>query len=228
MVDPLFNSFATAAFFKFVIFAIFEMRYLLTIWRARRAAVLDPWVAQRELSILYARFYSALLGGIFVTYQLQQCALLHFQCHYLIWDLRHLMVSSYVTNWQHLIVSSLALRSNDAYLQSGLAQDCALIAAFEMSHQYKSALTVVTHGTYIPAVPYPRRDTSSLLLQVHAYHCVPAVQLLGTPDRAVREAGLQTAPCAWTSPSVIPRFPCLCEIPMLHVRFDSSMIVIGV
>jgi hypothetical protein len=72
MVEPLFNAFATAAFFEFVIFAIFEMRYLLSIWRARRGSALDPWAAQRELSILYARFYGALLAGIFLTYQLQR------------------------------------------------------------------------------------------------------------------------------------------------------------
>jgi hypothetical protein len=34
-VEALFNTFATAAFFKFVIFSIFEMRYLLIIWKAR-------------------------------------------------------------------------------------------------------------------------------------------------------------------------------------------------
>ena len=72
MVEPLFNAFATAAFFEFVIFAIFEMRYLLAIWRARRSASLDPWAVQRELSVLYARFYGALLGGIFLMYQLQR------------------------------------------------------------------------------------------------------------------------------------------------------------
>ena len=38
VIEPLFNAFATAAFFEFVIFAIFEMRYLLSIWRARRCA----------------------------------------------------------------------------------------------------------------------------------------------------------------------------------------------
>lgn len=49
------------------------MRYLLSVWRARRTNALDPWAAQRELSVLYARFYGALLGGIFLTYQLQRC-----------------------------------------------------------------------------------------------------------------------------------------------------------
>jgi hypothetical protein len=33
-VEALFNTFATAAFFKFVVFSIFEMRYLLVIWKA--------------------------------------------------------------------------------------------------------------------------------------------------------------------------------------------------
>lgn len=42
IVEPLFNAFATAAFFEFVIFAIFEMRYLLAIWRARRCEMHAP------------------------------------------------------------------------------------------------------------------------------------------------------------------------------------------
>ena len=73
-MEPLFNAFATAAFFEFVTFAIFEMRYLLSIWRARRGSALDAWAAQRELSLLYVRFYGALLGGIFLTYQLRRRA----------------------------------------------------------------------------------------------------------------------------------------------------------
>lgn len=36
VVEALFNAFATAAFFKFLIFSVFEMRYLLLIWKARR------------------------------------------------------------------------------------------------------------------------------------------------------------------------------------------------
>ena len=72
VVEPLFNAFATAAFFEFVNFAIFEMQYLLSIWRARRGPALDTWQTQRELAILYIRFYGALLGSIFVTYQSQR------------------------------------------------------------------------------------------------------------------------------------------------------------
>jgi hypothetical protein len=41
VVEALFNAFATAAFFKFMIFSIFEMRYLLIIWKARRPQVFE-------------------------------------------------------------------------------------------------------------------------------------------------------------------------------------------
>ena len=56
--ESLFNAFATAAFFKFVIFSIFEMRYLLAIWKARRPAqAAESWdLMRRDLSILYSRF----------------------------------------------------------------------------------------------------------------------------------------------------------------------------
>eukprot|EP00897_Mesotaenium_endlicherianum_P003296 jgi/Mesen1/2995/ME000177S02273 len=72
VVESLFNAFATAAFFKFVIFSIFEMRYLLAIWKARRVATAgEGWeTMRRELSILYSRFYGFLLGGILVMYHL--------------------------------------------------------------------------------------------------------------------------------------------------------------
>ena len=126
MIEPLFNSFATAAFFQFVIFAIFEMRWMLLAWRARRTAQVktavvasghggqlaatlpvpeclagsfgtgttaegessatitqhairratvmmqDGWQQQRELTLLYMRFYAVLLLGIMLTYQLQK------------------------------------------------------------------------------------------------------------------------------------------------------------
>uniref|UniRef100_A0A803MR34 RING-type E3 ubiquitin transferase n=1 Tax=Chenopodium quinoa TaxID=63459 RepID=A0A803MR34_CHEQI len=52
--ESLFNAFATAAFFKFVVFSIFEMRYLLAIWKASRPANSgEGWEAmRRELSLL--------------------------------------------------------------------------------------------------------------------------------------------------------------------------------
>ncbi|KAG4981261.1 hypothetical protein JHK85_035219 [Glycine max] len=58
LVESLFNAFATAAFFKFVVFSIFEMRYLLAIWKANRPLSNgEGWeTMRRELSVLYSRF----------------------------------------------------------------------------------------------------------------------------------------------------------------------------
>lgn len=72
LVESLFNAFATAAFFKFVVFSIFEMRYLLAIWKANRPMINgEGWEAmRRELSVLYSRFYGILLGGILLMYEL--------------------------------------------------------------------------------------------------------------------------------------------------------------
>ena len=46
MIEPLFNNFATAAFLEFVVFAIFEMRFLMTVWRARRIGQAETWQAR--------------------------------------------------------------------------------------------------------------------------------------------------------------------------------------
>ncbi|XP_042458705.1 transmembrane E3 ubiquitin-protein ligase FLY2-like isoform X1 [Zingiber officinale] len=72
LVESLFNAFATAAFFKFVIFSIFEMRYLLSIWKAGRPINSgEGWETMRhELSVLYSRFYGILLGGVLFMYEL--------------------------------------------------------------------------------------------------------------------------------------------------------------
>lgn len=72
-VQTLFNAFATAAFFKFICFSIFLMRWMLLIWKARRpSGFSEGWEAmRRELSMLYSRFYGSLLLGIFLLYQMQ-------------------------------------------------------------------------------------------------------------------------------------------------------------
>lgn len=70
LVDSMFNAFATAAFAKLMLFSVLEMRLLLTIWKARRAQAFSESAAamRRELGILYARFYCALILGLFLLY----------------------------------------------------------------------------------------------------------------------------------------------------------------
>lgn len=73
VVDTLFNAFATVAFFKFVMFSIFEMRFMLSIWKARRPASFETWNStRRELNILYSRFYLCMLAGILLLYEWQK------------------------------------------------------------------------------------------------------------------------------------------------------------
>ncbi|KAL0484398.1 transmembrane E3 ubiquitin-protein ligase [Acrasis kona] len=71
-VSGAFNAFATSAFLYFVLFSVFQMRYLLTIWKARRPqAFTEGWMTmRRELQSLYIRFYGVLVVGLFIMYQL--------------------------------------------------------------------------------------------------------------------------------------------------------------
>lgn len=65
-----FNTFAIISLSKFVLFALFEVRYLLTIWRQRNLEIFaEGWdTVRRELSRFYSYFYSALIGGLVLIF----------------------------------------------------------------------------------------------------------------------------------------------------------------
>jgi succinate-acetate transporter protein len=68
----LFDAFGVVAFFKFIIFAILELRYLMVIWKARSPDDFATTQAQRsQLCALYLRFYGILVLGMVIMYQLQ-------------------------------------------------------------------------------------------------------------------------------------------------------------
>jgi hypothetical protein len=50
--ETIFNKFILVALLKFLAFSLFEMKYVLNIWKARAGAQAD----QRQLGILYFRF----------------------------------------------------------------------------------------------------------------------------------------------------------------------------
>ena len=55
--EGLFHAFTIASFFKFTLFTIFEMRYLLLIWKSRRPQNFGEWGSVRqEFQTLYTRF----------------------------------------------------------------------------------------------------------------------------------------------------------------------------
>lgn len=66
----VFAAFASVAFVKLIIFSVFEMRYLLIIWKARRPqGFSEGWLSlRRELTTLYSRFYLSLLAGLCLFY----------------------------------------------------------------------------------------------------------------------------------------------------------------
>jgi len=68
-VENVFNAFATAAFFKFILFSMFELRYVFTIWKARRPQAFSEWgLLRRELGLMYIRFYAVLMIGLLIVY----------------------------------------------------------------------------------------------------------------------------------------------------------------
>lgn len=70
VAQNVFAAFASVAFVKLIIFSVFEMRYLLIIWKARRPqGFSEGWLTlRRELTTLYSRFYLSLCAGIGVFY----------------------------------------------------------------------------------------------------------------------------------------------------------------
>nr|CCA18796.1 conserved hypothetical protein [Albugo laibachii Nc14] len=70
IAQNVFTPFASVAFIKLIIFSVFEMRYLLVIWKARRPqGFSEGWIIlRRELTTLYSRFYLSLLLGLVAFY----------------------------------------------------------------------------------------------------------------------------------------------------------------
>lgn len=93
----MFNTFAVVSLFKFMLFSLFEMRYLLAVWRSRRREAFGQgWeVVRRELTWLYSRFYGLLVVGLVMIYNFLPHLALIALCFQLYWvpqivhDVRH-------------------------------------------------------------------------------------------------------------------------------------------
>ena len=71
IVEALFNAFALCAFCKFILFAMFEMRYFTQVWKAQlpTGSWPDAETERSEISKLYTRFYSICIAVIFAGYK---------------------------------------------------------------------------------------------------------------------------------------------------------------
>ncbi|KAI8319642.1 hypothetical protein GQ54DRAFT_264976 [Martensiomyces pterosporus] len=68
--SELYLSFAGVSFLTFVLLSMFDMRYLVMVWRVQRPEAGDTSTSEgrRELWLIYFRFYAALILGLFVIY----------------------------------------------------------------------------------------------------------------------------------------------------------------
>jgi hypothetical protein len=66
----VFSSFVTAAFVFLMLFAMLELKFMQIVWKARQPdAFAGGWdAAHRELGLLYAKFYLAVVAGLFVIW----------------------------------------------------------------------------------------------------------------------------------------------------------------
>ena len=71
IVEALFNAFALAAFCKFVLFSMFEMRYFVSCWKAQlpQGAWGEAEQERREVSALYSRTYALCIALIVLGYR---------------------------------------------------------------------------------------------------------------------------------------------------------------
>eukprot|EP01095_Lingulamoeba_sp_RSL-Kostka_P017030 TRINITY_DN8625_c0_g1_i1.p1 TRINITY_DN8625_c0_g1~~TRINITY_DN8625_c0_g1_i1.p1 ORF type:complete len:579 (+),score=71.93 TRINITY_DN8625_c0_g1_i1:256-1737(+) len=69
-MEPVFDAFATAAFIKVIIFSVFEMRFVLLVWKSRDPQLFaQGWqTIRRHLSLLYIRIYASLIFGFIFLY----------------------------------------------------------------------------------------------------------------------------------------------------------------
>ncbi|KAJ3446552.1 dsc e3 ubiquitin ligase complex subunit [Anaeramoeba flamelloides] len=78
--------FAIIAFFNFMLFSIFELRYLLFIWKSNSPENFSTTEgSRREISKLYFRFYFAMLFGFFFIYNFPSLFQLFLLALYLFW-----------------------------------------------------------------------------------------------------------------------------------------------
>lgn len=68
--EDLFKSFTITAFLQFILFALFEMRYLFSIWKSRRPQGFNEWEnVRQEFQSFYTRFYGSMFILFIIIYQ---------------------------------------------------------------------------------------------------------------------------------------------------------------
>jgi hypothetical protein len=87
IVEMLFDLFVTVGFFYFVVFSLFEMRFMILVWKATHPdAFNNGWDRlKEELRMLYSRFYAALAAVLCSIYMLPSVLPVLFVVLYSFW-----------------------------------------------------------------------------------------------------------------------------------------------
>jgi len=162
------NSFALISMFKFILFAMLEVRYVLTIWRCRHQDVFAAgWEeVRRHLSRVYSYFYGALLGGlliIFHAYEHLDLIALLFQAH-----------------WVPQILHDLRSGSK-ASLQPRFLVGISVTRCLAMCYLWGCPSGVFSGDLYpaLPGSPSPRLCIAAVVLQVLQVAILASQQAFG-------------------------------------------------
>ena len=92
--ESLFSIFATAAFLEFVIFALFELRFLLMLWKARHPEAFSNGIERlrRELFSIYFKFCQSFISMFCVFDCLTAVFYVNGRCSPRAWIVRWLFV----------------------------------------------------------------------------------------------------------------------------------------
>eukprot|EP00536_Pseudo-nitzschia_multiseries_P006668 jgi/Psemu1/286614/fgenesh1_pg.145_\ len=87
VMQPLFTTFASVAFFKLLIFCVIEMKYMAIIVQARNAhnGINSTELLRRQIAMLHLRFYVALLGACLGFFYSENCRTLYMLVLYSFW-----------------------------------------------------------------------------------------------------------------------------------------------
>jgi hypothetical protein len=164
----MFNTFAIISLFKFVLFALLEVRYLLTIWRHRRRDVfLQGWDAvRRELSRVYSRFYGILIIGLVLIFH----------------SLEHLdkIALAFQAYWLPQILHDVRQGSKNA-LHPHFLFGISVTRCFEMIYLWGSFDGVFSGDLYprLPGAPSLRLCAAVVLLQIVQVGLMVSQRILG-------------------------------------------------
>jgi hypothetical protein len=190
MVDALFSSFFTAALCYFALFSFFEMRWMMSIARARAPDV--PW--RQELSALQTKFYLTLVGcaGLCWLMRDSPLALSLLYGSFWLWQIGHSAVTDAVralspryvlgVSAARLVLPLYVLACPENWLSISPRPDVAAALVLWVGAQAAVLCAQHRYGARC-CVPYPCRPTK----YVYARAPTPAERLAAVSEDA--EAG---------------------------------------